>query len=351
MARCITGNAATALVLLGRWDEALAMVDANRTGIDGVFGLDGAIVAARIALWQGRLDDAVSHAGRAVAAADEDSDFEAFICAAEVAAQRGSFADARRHAATAFEAIVTTEDTYSVASVCATAVGIEADRVEAARLGGRRADADVEEAWAVADEITTRTDQMVRRLVASNVVILPETVAWLALAEAHRARSHGDANADQWADVAARFDALAVPYPAAIARYHEADARLRSRSGHLRAATAARTALAIAEQLGAAPLAERLHLLARRGRLDLTESPEPALAVIDPLQEVGVSPREAEVLHLLGLGRTNRQIANELYISEKTASVHVSNLLRKLGVANRLEASAIAQRLEPRGIS
>jgi DNA-binding NarL/FixJ family response regulator len=90
-----------------------------------------------------------------------------------------------------------------------------------------------------------------------------------------------------------------------------------------------------------------VRLLAQRGRLDLTKSPTPATAVIDPLQELGISAREAEVLRLLGVGRTNRQIANELYISEKTASVHVTHLLRKLGVANRIEASAIAQRLEP----
>ena len=107
------------------------------------------------------------------------------------------------------------------------------------------------------------------------------------------------------------------------------------------------SALVTAEQLGAAPLAEQVRLLAQRGRLDLTESPEPAAAVVDPLQELGISAREAEVLRLLGVGRTNRQIADELYISEKTASVHVTHLLRKLGVANRIEASAIAQRLEP----
>ena len=90
-----------------------------------------------------------------------------------------------------------------------------------------------------------------------------------------------------------------------------------------------------------------MRLLAQRGRLDLTDSSEPAAATVDPLRALGISAREAEVLRLLGLGRTNRQIADELYISEKTASVHVSHLLRKLGVANRMEASAIAQRLEP----
>ena len=219
--------------------------------------------------------------------------------------------------------------------------------MEQTRLSGRRGDPDIEEARAVADELVSRTREMIERVVAAGVAIHPETAAWLALAEAHQARTHGLSNADQWADVADNFDALALPYLAAIARYHEADARLRSRSGHQQAAAAARSALATAEQLGATPLAEQVRLLAQRGRLDLTESPTPAAAVVDPLQELGISAREAEVLRLLGVGRTNRQIANELYISEKTASVHVTHLLRKLGVANRIEASAIAQRLEP----
>jgi DNA-binding NarL/FixJ family response regulator len=52
------------------------------------------------------------------------------------------------------------------------------------------------------------------------------------------------------------------------------------------------------------------------------------------------------VLALLATGRTNREIARTLYISEKTASVHVSNLFRKLGVNGRVEAAAIAQRLD-----
>ena len=86
---------------------------------------------------------------------------------------------------------------------------------------------------------------------------------------------------------------------------------------------------------------------AQRARLDLSDPPAPAAAEADPPRGLGISACEAEVLRLLALRRTNRQIANELYISEETASVHVSHLLRKLGVANRIEASAIAQRLGP----
>ena len=69
----LTGYAANALFMLGRWDDALAIVAANRSVTDGVFGMDGAIVAARIALGRGRIDEAVGHAGRAIAVADEDT--------------------------------------------------------------------------------------------------------------------------------------------------------------------------------------------------------------------------------------------------------------------------------------
>jgi DNA-binding NarL/FixJ family response regulator len=58
-----------------------------------------------------------------------------------------------------------------------------------------------------------------------------------------------------------------------------------------------------------------------------------------------LTARELEVLRLLAVGRTNRDIAAELFISAKTASVHVSNIMSKLGVANRVEAAAIGYRL------
>jgi DNA-binding NarL/FixJ family response regulator len=51
------------------------------------------------------------------------------------------------------------------------------------------------------------------------------------------------------------------------------------------------------------------------------------------------------VLRLVALGRSNREIAGELYISPKTASVHVSNILGKLGVSGRVEAAGVAHRV------
>ena len=56
-----------------------------------------------------------------------------------------------------------------------------------------------------------------------------------------------------------------------------------------------------------------------------------------------MTDRELEVLRLVAAGRTNRDIAADLFISAKTASVHVSNILAKLGAANRTEATALAR--------
>jgi len=105
------------------------------------------------------------------------------------------------------------------------------------------------------------------------------------------------------------------------------------------ATAAARAAYETATRLGAAPLQSALEALARRGRLDL--------GVGLPAQRTlaGLTPRELEVLRLLVEGRSNRQIAQQLFISAKTASVHVTNLTGKLGVHSRLEAAAMARRL------
>jgi DNA-binding NarL/FixJ family response regulator len=90
-------------------------------------------------------------------------------------------------------------------------------------------------------------------------------------------------------------------------------------------------------------LLEQIGSLARRARVDV-----PALAG-QRAQPGGGAPfglteRELEVLHLVAAGRGNRDIAAELFISPKTASVHVSNILGKLGVSSRGEAAATAYR-------
>jgi DNA-binding CsgD family transcriptional regulator len=100
--------------------------------------------------------------------------------------------------------------------------------------------------------------------------------------------------------------------------------------------------------LGAAPLRREIELLAQRGRLHL-EGPADTTAAptapSSPAVSLGLTQRETEVLALVAEGRTNRQIGQALFITPKTASVHVSRILAKLGVAGRGEAAAIAHRL------
>jgi len=125
-------------------------------------------------------------------------------------------------------------------------------------------------------------------------------------------------------------------------RYEQARSRLRLAEALIaadqRAAAQeeARSAYEVARELGAAPLQAAVESLARRGRLDIGA---PTSARSDG---AGLTPREREVLALLAQGRTNRQIGSELFISEKTASVHVSNILGKLRASGRTEAVTIA---------
>jgi ATP/maltotriose-dependent transcriptional regulator MalT len=113
------------------------------------------------------------------------------------------------------------------------------------------------------------------------------------------------------------------------------------------AAIQVRRAAEIAGRLGARPLREQAELLARRARLTLAGDPEAQAS--DPGEQArhqyGLTARELEVLRLVAIGRSNRDIAGELFISAKTASVHVSNIMSKLGVASRVEAAATAYRL------
>ncbi len=105
------------------------------------------------------------------------------------------------------------------------------------------------------------------------------------------------------------------------------------------AAAQARAARETAVRLGAAPLLREVDALIRRGRLTESSPADGPGAVSTPL-----TAREQDVLRLLALGRSNRQIGEELFISGKTASVHVSNILAKLGAASRGEAVAVAYR-------
>ncbi len=157
-----------------------------------------------------------------------------------------------------------------------------------------------------------------------------------------------------WDEAAQAWEAVGQPYPLAVALLRSAEAALSA--GDRDGGTARlRRAADLAQRLGARPLSDDIALLARRARISLGRdgdaAGEPAAADpaghpgIPEADRLGLTSREFEVLRLVAAGRSNREIAGELFISAKTASVHVSNILSKLRVASRGEAAATAHRL------
>jgi DNA-binding CsgD family transcriptional regulator len=163
-----------------------------------------------------------------------------------------------------------------------------------------------------------------------------EAKAWQARVEAEAARLRGTAAPELWQAAVEGFGYGHV-YEEARSRWRLAEALLATddRTG---AAEQARVAHEVAVRLGAAPLRAAVEALARRGRLDVAL---PGTGRVADASAV-LTPRETEVLALLAQGRTNRQVGAALFISEKTASVHVSNILAKLSANGRTEAVAIA---------
>jgi DNA-binding CsgD family transcriptional regulator/tetratricopeptide (TPR) repeat protein len=224
------------------------------------------------------------------------------------------------------------------------ALGLAAAAARAERALARRASAEVEAARRDGDKLLARLEAL-----GDANASIPAMTAVRLQCRAEHARLHGRPDPAAWAAAARRWEALGQPYPTACARWREAEALLASRAPKAQAEETLRAAHVFAVRLGAAPLRHELQLLAQRGRVRLEPPAQPApvaeAEVPSMARSLGLTRRETEVLVLLAEGRTNRQIGQELFITEKTASVHVSRILAKLGVTSRGEAAAIAHRL------
>ncbi|MFL5684740.1 MAG: AAA family ATPase [Chloroflexota bacterium] len=170
--------------------------------------------------------------------------------------------------------------------------------------------------------------------------------ATVATIDAERRRVLDVAQTEAWREAVERLVAAARPYPLAYARWRLAEALLTD-GDRAAGAQELRTAYEGTVGLGAAPMRAAIEGLAARARVALMPDEAPAPVVAEPAtpDPFGLTPREREVLALVSTGRTNRQIADELFISESTAGVHVSNILGKLGVGTRTEAAGVAVRL------
>ncbi|MGW2340938.1 helix-turn-helix transcriptional regulator [Streptomyces sp. NPDC001661] len=322
------------LYTLGRWDECAraAAADTELLPPAGGFAIAPALY---VALARGEYEAAVTGAEGLL---DHHFDWMAALVASVVltdaAALRGDAEGCVRRLHASVESLTEVSGGArpdAVVRLAALALAAVADAAEEARLSGDTAGAD---RWAgTAAELV----ELARETAAhgeDGTEQGPEGLAWLARAEAERVRAASGPDVAAWERAVTSFG-YGDPYELARCRRRLAEALLTD-DRREEAAEQAYAAREEAVRLGAEPLREALDALIRRGRLSDSPAAGDRIAAL--------TARESDVLRLLGRGRTNRQIGEELFISGKTASVHVSNILAKLGAASRTEAVGIAYR-------
>jgi ATP/maltotriose-dependent transcriptional regulator MalT len=225
-----------------------------------------------------------------------------------------------------------TDDAARVSAVAAAGVTVEADAAQRARDLG---DAEAEVA------AVRRVDDLLSRVAAAAVRIRPVECALLLSARAEAGRAGGRPDPAAYARASEAFSKAGRPEPAAVLRWREAEAHI-ARGDREAATAAACAAEEIAVRLGAGWLRGEIEGLAARARLDLAT--EHAEAPEEEDDGFGLTSRERQVLALVAEGATNREIGAQLFMAEKTASVHVSRILSKLNARSRTEAAAIAHR-------
>jgi ATP/maltotriose-dependent transcriptional regulator MalT len=337
--------ATEALVALGRWDQAdQASREALESAPSDAVSVHLPLARAALELGLGDLDTAQARlqAVRRLLPAPIPMAERAgllFAGLAELALWRGNLDQARELVDQAVPQVAA--NPRYAASIYALGVRAEADRAELARArhpGQPTPD----------DHTTSALLQRLAQTAQSPAAAgLPEVAAWHALGLAEQTRQQGRCDPAAWAAAVVAWERLGRPYRAAYAGYRHTEALLAAGDRDTAAQVLGRAA-AITGRLGARPLDGELRALARRARLDPAPPPgaaAPPAEVPSPAQRLGLTPREVEVLALVAAGHSNRQIAQALFISPKTAAVHVSNILAKLGVAGRVEAAAVAHRL------
>jgi DNA-binding CsgD family transcriptional regulator len=384
----LRGNGSESLILLGRWAEARVLVD---TALEwSPVGVMFVVAATNLAVVEVETK-AGEQAGRLLGrllleletVPDAQASAPAYLAAASFALWRGDVEDARRSVDLGWAPIRDTEDWVLIARMAATF--LETDAAVVADARERRDLAALAAARDRARSVLTRAKEAIAAAgVPRTFGSRREADAYLGTAKAFHARIDGRDDPSTWDALARRWESLGIPYQVARARWHQAEAALGAGEGRPGRAAGRKPlleAVRIARELGARPLLRELEELARRALIPIPEPEEGAImATAEPVPVAvavavggrsdgdgaslgpglarefigparpkaaafGLSPREREVLLLLSAGRTNREIGERLFISQKTVGVHVGNILSKLGVSGRVEAAAVAIRL------
>lgn len=338
------------LVRLGRWDEAAAVtLEGLRLDPDDVGSAYLAVVRGRLHARRGELAEAERRlASIDLAAMQPDTAQFAAASRAEAALLDGRPDDAARHAAAGMAVLSDADDVLWAAPLLAFAQRAHAEQAEGARA--RRDAAALEAVAGRVAAVEARTEAMAQRVATASAR------AWIASARAEARRALGDTDPEPWLALVAAWDAVPDPVEGVYARLRAAEARLRAEGVKADVGGLVREAHRIASALGGRPMQAEIERLANRARIDLagparversrTERTRPSGLAAAPRRDgPSLSAREIEVLTLVAAGRSNGEIAEELFITRKTASTHVTHILDKLGVSNRVEAAMLASRM------
>jgi len=347
----------------GRWAEADALtIEGTDIGGDASSTIYLRATRAQLQAARNDLDAAMAELAAAdeIAQGDVDPDVQAYLAQAhaqtEVAAGRP--AQALQELEPGLAAFDGSDELFLMGPLLVVGMTAAADLADHGRAW--REDSEVASARTTGEALRDRAIEL--QTAAGPVGQPPSLGAAIATVEAEWTRIADRSDPDTWLAAADAWTAVPMPYPAAQARARAGEAILLVRGPREAAGEHLRAAYVAAIDLGAAGLAAQVEGVAKRARIDLTADGRTAKVVAEPdaaatsqpeertpAQVLGLSAREWEVLELVAAGRSNAEIAEVLFISPKTASVHVTHILDKLGVNNRVEAATIAVRVGAAG--